>query len=414
MISYFFHSYDLVNIDVRLQKAYSDLELIFFQALKVSDEHPLSRPMLPLATTPEVPKASNPTQVEAKEVQLSDIAPIMLDDTDVKTKIDDIAELDIAEDFDNRPSKKAKISESRVLEPSPMSPTMKTSSPGSECFESFVPESDNQMNHDTLPSPPSPSSSTISPVFPLHDIKEPNSHKEIKVDETYDYLPQDYTLTDHDLCAHIAIESSLRKQLLVQIDGSSVLQHQLMCLLDEKEWVNDDVINAYICCIKDQIHLQNDNKVYFESPFVTSLFKRDGTIGIQEGSAFMTEIVLEYMQHDMIKLPINANNTHWYLAVVNTKKCEVQVLDSLCWNSDRDDLANTLRGIQFHLDLLKSQKLVSDDWKDVDLTEWKITEQLQKAIQKDSSSCGLFMVKFMEYFTGCALSYPITQVYIFF
>ncbi|XP_073352923.1 uncharacterized protein [Aegilops tauschii subsp. strangulata] len=113
------------------------------EALKMSDEHPLSRPMLPLATTPEVPKASNPTQVEAKEVQLSDIAPIMLDDTDVKTKIDDIAELDIAEDFDNRPSKKAKISESRVLEPSPMSPTMKTSSPGSECFESFVPESDN-------------------------------------------------------------------------------------------------------------------------------------------------------------------------------------------------------------------------------------------------------------------------------
>ena len=81
----------------------------------------------------------------------------------------------------------------------------------------------------------------------------------------------------------------------------------------------------------------------------------------------------------------------------------------MCWNSDRDDLANTLRGIQFHLDLLKSQKLVSDDWKDVDLTEWKITEQLQKAIQKDSSSCGLFMVKFMEFFTGCALSYPITQ-----
>ena len=101
-------------------------------------------------------------------------------------KIDDITELNIAEDFDNRPSKKAKISESGVLEPSPMSPTMKTSSPGSECFESIVPESDNQMNHDTLPSP----RSTISPVFPLHDVKEPDSHKEIKVDETYDYLPQ--------------------------------------------------------------------------------------------------------------------------------------------------------------------------------------------------------------------------------
>ena len=100
---------------------------------------------------------------------------------------------------------------------------------------------------------------------------------------------------------------------------------------------------------------------------------------------------------------------HWYLAIVNTKKREIQVLDSLCWKFVREDLAITLREVQFHLDILKSQNLIKDDWKDVDLTEWKITEQLQKAIQKDSSSCGLFMVKFMEFFTGCALSYPITQ-----
>ncbi|XP_044349309.1 uncharacterized protein [Triticum aestivum] len=129
--------------------------------------------------------------------------------------------------------------------------------------------------------------------------KELDSNKEIKVDETYDYLPQEYELTDHDLCAHIAIESSLSKELLVQIDGSSVRQNQLMCLLDKNEWVNDDVIYAYICCLKDQIHVQNDNKVYFESPFVTSLLKRDGNLGIQEDSSFMTKIVKKYMEHDM-------------------------------------------------------------------------------------------------------------------
>ncbi|XP_037471494.1 uncharacterized protein LOC119345573 [Triticum dicoccoides] len=178
-----------------------------------------------------------------------------------------------------------------------MSPTMSASNLVSECFESIVPESENQIDHDPLPSP---SSSTLTPVLILHDVKEPDPNKGIKVDETYDYLPQDYTLTDHDLCAHIAIESSLSKQLLVEIDGSCVLQNQLMCLLNEKEWINDDVINAYICCIKDQIHLQNDNKVYFESPFVTSLFKRDGELGIQKDSAFMTETVVEYMQHDMV------------------------------------------------------------------------------------------------------------------
>ena len=71
-----------------------------------------------------------------------------------------------------------------------MSPTMSTSTPVFECFESIVPESDNQIDRDPLPSLSSPSSSTISTVFPLHDVKEPDSNKEIKVDETYDYLPQ--------------------------------------------------------------------------------------------------------------------------------------------------------------------------------------------------------------------------------
>ncbi|KAE8802748.1 hypothetical protein D1007_21580 [Hordeum vulgare] len=324
-------------------------------------------------------------------------------------EIDDIAELNIVEDLDNRPSKKEKNSELGVLEPKPMSPTMSASSPNFECFESIVPESDIQIDRDPLASPPSPSSSTLSHVLPLHDVKEPDSNKEIKIVQKYDYLPQDYTLTDYDLCAHIIIESSLRKQELVQIDGSTVLQNQLMCLLDEKEWVNDDVIDAYICCIKDQIHVQNGNKVYFESPFVISLLKRDGNLGIQQNSAFITEIVKKYMEHDMIELPINTSNTHWYLAILNSKKREIQVLDSLCWKFDRDDLSITLRGIQFHLDLIKSQNLINEDWKDVDLTEWKITEQFQKPVQKDSSSCGLFMVKFMEYFTGSALSYAITQ-----
>ncbi|XP_044957976.1 putative ubiquitin-like-specific protease 1B [Hordeum vulgare subsp. vulgare] len=186
-----------------------------------------------------------------------------------------------------------------------------------------------------------------------------------------------------------------------------------MCLLDEKEWVNDDVIDAYICCIKDQIHVQNDNKVYFESPFVISLLKRDGNLGIHQNSAFITEIVKKYMEHDMIELPINTSNTHWYLAILNSKKREIQVLESLCWKFDRDDLSITLRGIQFHFDLIKSQNLINEDWKDVDLTEWKITEQIQKPVKKDSSSCSLFMVKFLEYFTGSALSYAITQVYVF-
>ncbi|KAE8809207.1 hypothetical protein D1007_14252 [Hordeum vulgare] len=170
----------------------------------------------------------------------------------------------------------------------------------------------------------------------IDDDKERDEHKQIKVDEPYDYLPQ-----DRDLCAHIAIETYLGKELLVKIDGSFVLQNQLLCLLDEKGWVNDDVMSAYICCLKDQVHVQNDSKVYFETPFVVALLKRDGNLGVQQDGTFMTEIVNNYVKHDMIELPINFNNKHWYLAVLIAKKCEIQVLDSLCWKFDREDLVVT-------------------------------------------------------------------------
>ena len=43
-------------------------------------------------------------------------------------------------------------------------------------------------------------------------------------------------------------------------------------------------------------------------------------------------------------LPINVTNTHWYLAVINADKCEVQVLDSLGEMFGRVDL-NKIVGI---------------------------------------------------------------------
>ncbi|XBH74466.1 hypothetical protein VPH35_101410 [Triticum aestivum] len=109
----------------------------------------------PTVATTEVPKMSDRTQVEGKEIRLSGMPPVTLDDSNMHTFLQ----------------------------------TAK-SVPISECFESIVPESDNQIDHDPLPSPPSPSSSTLTPVLILHDVKEPDPNKGIKVDETYDYLPQ--------------------------------------------------------------------------------------------------------------------------------------------------------------------------------------------------------------------------------
>uniref|UniRef100_A0A8R7K0B9 Uncharacterized protein n=1 Tax=Triticum urartu TaxID=4572 RepID=A0A8R7K0B9_TRIUA len=66
------------------------------------EDHPSSRPS-PKAVTPEVPEASDRAQVESKEVQLSDMPAITLDDTHVQIEPDSHKEIKVDETYDYLP-----------------------------------------------------------------------------------------------------------------------------------------------------------------------------------------------------------------------------------------------------------------------------------------------------------------------
>nr|TKW26999.1 hypothetical protein SEVIR_3G228300v2 [Setaria viridis] len=53
---------------------------------------------------------------------------------------------------------------------------------------------------------------------------------------------QNYTMSDLDYCAQIAIETSLKSDLLVKVDDISVKQKELLCLLDQSKYVDDDIL----------------------------------------------------------------------------------------------------------------------------------------------------------------------------
>ncbi|KAM0885669.1 hypothetical protein ACQ4PT_030188 [Festuca glaucescens] len=114
---------------------------------------------------------------------------------------------------------------------------------------------------------------------------------------------------------------------------------------------------------------------------------------------------------DDVFLPINISKTHWYLAVINAKKRLIQVLDSLGPGMGRSDLTLVLQGLEKHLNLASQRKgfEIGEKWHDLNVTTWSVEEHIQKPLETDGASCGLFMLNFMEYWTGDVLSDYITQ-----
>ncbi|TVU21309.1 hypothetical protein EJB05_30937, partial [Eragrostis curvula] len=77
------------------------------------------------------------------------------------------------------------------------------------------------------------------------------------------------------------------------------------------------------------------------------IYNRHPLHGTSRGRSFCwtSKIIVDVaFRCTQVFLPINIDNQHWYLAVINAKKRKIQVLDSLCWTHSRDDLKTTRTG----------------------------------------------------------------------
>ncbi|PWZ32392.1 hypothetical protein Zm00014a_039875 [Zea mays] len=148
--------------------------------------------------------------------------------------------------------------------------------------------------------------------------------------------------------------------------------------------------------------------------------------------------VLLYIDHDMVFIPINIRETHWYLAVIHARNMEIQVLDSLGTSQDRKDLTDSMsmhklnnyeftinlsqslifvlqyikiKGLQRQIDMISQRKELKDHrWPDLQVASWPLREiDMRYAKQTDSSLCGLFLLNYIEYWTEDELSDSFTQ-----
>ncbi|AQK45046.1 hypothetical protein ZEAMMB73_Zm00001d025927 [Zea mays] len=220
-----------------------------------------------------------------------------------------------------------------------------------------------------------------------------SQHKKPKKLNVARVVSEDYKCTPEDVQLIEYIKTLPGKQVVVNIDSAWLNRNDMECLFHGDMQLSDNALNAYIHCIRGEEHLlhREGGKVFLENTFISSLLKRDGD--------------------PKVFLPMNIEDFHWYLAVLNAKKSEVHVLDSMGQQiTDRRDLYTTLKGLERQIKLAaKHKELYQGKWSNLDVASWPVIEKITTQMQTDGVSCGLWMINYMEYWTGSSLSDNVTQ-----
>ncbi|ONM51901.1 hypothetical protein ZEAMMB73_Zm00001d019012 [Zea mays] len=176
--------------------------------------------------------------------------------------------------------------------------------------------------------------------------------------------------------------------------------------------IGSQIINSYIYLLIAQEHMKQrpGGTVHIEITFVSEFFKRDAGDD-REFDDIYCETSERAQVERRVFIPINIRELHWYLVVLNAKRREIQILDSLGSSLGHKDLDCVLKGLQKQIDGVSHYMNLKDhNWLDLQVAywPWKLIE-FKDAKQTDSSSCGLFLLNYMEYWTGVELSDNFTQ-----
>ncbi|TVU26530.1 hypothetical protein EJB05_29082, partial [Eragrostis curvula] len=192
-----------------------------------------------------------------------------------------------------------------------------------------------------------------------------------------------------------------------------------------KDRVLIQIMDARIADMAAKIPLsvRADEMVEIESSQVTQQIYHTGKKSVANydirAQKFMTKITNMYLISDMIMMPFCFDN-NWLLVVVNAKKREIQVLNpaSLPEGSEEDRqllnaIHNLVKGLHFHLEVgsvLRTRKY--NKWPDTDVKQWPIVYIEGLPQQTDTTSNGLFVLKYIEHWDGNRLGKKFNQAMI--
>jgi sentrin-specific protease 1 len=217
-----------------------------------------------------------------------------------------------------------------------------------------------------------------------------NSHKEIAsmatmsiMDELIESRRRDLTKDELEKYTHAV---NMDNNDIVTEKFNIVITGETMRRLQEKQWLNDEIINFYMKLLQERDkelckNFADRSPSYFFSSHFMDLLKTRDEYNFQKVRRWAKDVPMSEQRR--IYFPININNQHWALAVVHMDIKEIRYYDSIFGENKGNPYMESL------LRWLKDVGIKTSDWKCVGVRD--IPQQ------NNGSDCGMFTILFCDF-----------------
>lgn len=169
--------------------------------------------------------------------------------------------------------------------------------------------------------------------------------------------------------------------------GIKITSRDLLTLSD-RHWLNDNVIDFYLQLVKDYVNGQGISKIHVFSTFFYTTLKSKGYTGVRK---WAKRAKVDVSELDYIFVPVNLNQTHWALAVVDNVNERFEYIDSLY--GDGSSILHLL------LDYMteETKKNHGDGMNGRDYVTYDINGRAEGPGQQNGFDCGVFTCTAVDY-----------------
>jgi hypothetical protein len=214
-----------------------------------------------------------------------------------------------------------------------------------------------------------------------------HSHRRMPKDKLVKPLGKDWEAKIREAMSrgdHVALTTT--------VTGTELRRKDFMTVLGERQWLNDEIINAYLEWIVEYANKKAGRNGRNAIPKVIAhnsfFYKNIATHGPQSVSRWMKRKKAEgrkLLEVETVLIPVN-NASHWTIIVVSPKERTIEYLDSFS-GASKVFIKHTKEWLAAEL---------GNDWIE---EEWRVL-QTRSAEQLNGWDCGVFLVTNAECVTG--------------